>query len=240
MEQLLAVLIERLLKSLNDRVVSVILYGSAASGDTERRYSDFNVLCVLTEITPDELAQSEATFRWWRGLGQPSPLLLTELETRSSADSFPIEFSDMLERRKVLFGKDVIEGLTVERRHYRAELEHQLRANLLRLRQHAATVLSDRDDLLKLCLDSLSTFCVLGRHALLISGRTSGTMKRSIVEKLEEELGRETMEPFRTLLDIREERIAPHDADPDTLFRKYLKAVQQLVAYVDGLEERSV
>ena len=54
---------------------------------------------------------------------------------------------------------------------YRAQVEHDLRAKLLRLRQKAAGMLSDEDLLRRLLADSLSTFCVLFRHALHLSGR---------------------------------------------------------------------
>ena len=37
---------------------------------------------------------------------------MSEDEVHNSADSFPIEFHDMKERRRVLFGLDVIADLT--------------------------------------------------------------------------------------------------------------------------------
>ncbi len=170
MQRLLAVLVNRLVKTYGDGLVSVILYGSAASGDHHDRFSDLNVFCVLSQLTVEELAKSGPIFSWWQELGNPAPLLMTERETRESADCFPIEFADMQEHRRVLHGTDVIAGLAVDRRFYRAQLEHELRSKLLRLRQCAAGALSDRDALMKLCLDSISTFCVLGRHALLMGG----------------------------------------------------------------------
>ena len=88
--------------------VSVVLYGSAAAGEHNEHFSDINVLCVLTRVTPAELAGSEPIFKWWRALGNPSPLLLSEEELRTSTDCFPIEFHDMQERRRVLFGPDLI------------------------------------------------------------------------------------------------------------------------------------
>jgi predicted nucleotidyltransferase len=236
MERLLAQLTDRLTKAYGDRLVSVILYGSAADGNHHSRYSDLNVFCVLTEITQKELVESEPIFRWWREQGNPAPLLMTEDETRTSTDSFPIEFHDMQERRKVIFGRDVISSLVVDRRYYRAHLEHDLRSKLLRLRQQAAAVLSDRDALLKLCIDSVSTFCVLGRHALLISGRSCSWKKREVAEALGPAMGSD-MSPFLTLLDVREGKTAPQEVDPANLFGKYLSRIQELISFVDRLEE---
>lgn len=234
MERELGQLVDRLSKAYGERLLSVILYGSAADGSYQGKYSDLNVFCALSAITPKELAESEPIFKWWRELGNPSPLLMTEEEARSSTDSFPIEFHDMQERRKVLFGRDIIAGMVVERGFYRAQLEHQLRVMLLRLRQRAAAVVSDRDALLKLCIDSVSTFCVLGRHALLIAERSPGWNKRDVTTALAEALGTD-MTAFHTLLDVREDKIAPQEADPATLFGNYLNRIEELIAFVDRL-----
>ena len=43
-------LVEKLSKALGDELVSVVLYGSAASGDHDEKFSDYNVLCVLREV----------------------------------------------------------------------------------------------------------------------------------------------------------------------------------------------
>jgi len=159
-------LIERLQKAHSGRLVSIILYGSAATGDHHEKFSDLNVLCVLDQVTPEALDDSEPVFKWWRGQGNPSPLLMSEEEVRTSTDCFPIEFHDMAERRRVLFGRDVIEGLVIDTVFYRAQIEQELRAKLLRLRQKAAAVLSDNQALLGLMIDSVSNFLVLARHWL--------------------------------------------------------------------------
>jgi predicted nucleotidyltransferase len=236
MERNLAQLVDRLIRVYGDRLVSVILYGSAADGNHHGQFSDLNVFCVLNVIGQQELAESEPIFRWWRELGNPAPLLMTAEETRRSTDSFPIEFSDMQERRKLLWGSDIIAGLTIDRRYWRAQLENQLRSKLLRLRQQAASVLSDRDALLRLCLDSVSTFCVLGRHALLISGRSCGWKKREVATALGEALSAD-FAPFHTLIDVREGKTAPQEVDPANLFGNYLGRVQELIMFVDRLEE---
>ena len=64
MEKVLNQLVEKLRKAYGDRLVSVILYGSAAAGDHQMKFSDFNILCVLRAITPRELDEGENIFRW--------------------------------------------------------------------------------------------------------------------------------------------------------------------------------
>jgi len=236
----LKTLVEKLERSYSDRLVSVILYGSGAasdSGDHHHKFSDINVLCVLKEITPRELADGEPIMRWWREHGHPSPLLMSEEEAHRSADCFPIEFRDMQDRRKVLFGVDIIAGVHVSLKHYRTQVEYELRSKLIRLRQQGAQVLSDPAALLKLCLDSVSTFCLLGRHALLVSGvdlgKGAASNRRDVVHRLREKLG-VAASPFDVLLDIREGKPAAHPS-PSELFAEYLEFIRRMIEFVDRL-----
>src|SRR5579862_9154685 len=190
-------------RSFHDRLVSVVLYGSAAGEDHHTKFSDLNVLCVLKEITPRELGEAEPILRWWREHKHPAPTLMSEEEVHNSADCFPIEFRDMKDRRKVLYGIDVIAEVHVEGIFYRAQIEHELRAKLFRLRQQGARVLSDPAALLKLCLDSVTTFCVLGRHALLAAGVKVKHERRATVEQLAKTF-KADMTPLERLLDLRE------------------------------------
>ena len=234
MEQKLQELVDRLRKAHGETLVSVILYGSAASGDYHGEFSDLNVLCVLSRVGPSELEASEPTFRWWRD-GNPSPLLMSEDEIRTSTDCFPVEFHDMQERRQVLFGKDVIADLAIDKSFYRAQVEQELRAKLLRLRQKAAGILTDKPALTRLMMDSVTSFLVLARHALLLSGVNPGWKKRDVAQALVG-VGADAA-PFHTLLDLREQKKKPGDVDAQTLFGSYLKQIEAVVAHVDRIEK---
>ena len=233
-EQTLAELVEQLKSALGAQLVSVILYGSGATDDWDRDSSDLNVLCVLQRVSTDELRRAEPAMRWWTGRQHPAPLLLTEEEVRTSTDCFPMEFRDMQEHRRILHGPDVINGLTVDQKFYRAQVEHELRAKQLRLRQRAAEALKDTGRLQRLMTDSISTFCVLGRHALILQGATPHWSKREVVKALEAASGSQ-LNALSEILAIRAERKqAPRPALAG-LLERYLDDVATLVRFVDGL-----
>ncbi len=235
MDDKLTELVERLKNAHRDRLVSVLLYGSAARGDHHEKFSDLNVLCVLSGVTVKELAESEPVLKWWREQGNPSPLLMSEHEVQTSTDCFPIEFHDMQEQRRVLFGKDVIADLAIDRSFYRAQVEHELRAKLLRLRQKGAGLLSDEKALVRLMLDSVSTFLVLARHALLLSGVSTDWKKRDVIGRLRE-IGVDPA-PFEKLLDVREQKGKASDLEAAPLLEPYLRQIEALVSHVDRLEK---
>lgn len=228
-------LVTRLERSFHDRLVSVILYGSAAGEEHHTKYSDLSVLCVLKEITPRELSEAEPILKWWRELNHPVPTLMSEEEVHNSADCFPIEFRDMKDRRKMLYGPDVIADVKIEGKFYRVQVEHELRAKLFRLRQQGAHVLSDPAALLKLCVDSVATFCVLARHAMVAAGIDAKTERRAVIHQLSEKL-RMDVTPFEVLLDVREDKAGVDPGDPGELFARYLQCIRRLIEFVDRLE----
>ena len=229
-------LVEKLRKALGSDLVSVVLYGSAATGDHNEKFSDFNVLCVLRRIEPAQLGATESIFRWWRQRGNPAPLLLTEHEVRTSTDCFAIEFHDIKEHHRILYGADVVSSLEIDRSFYRAQVEHDLRAKLLRLRQKASGVLSDKDVLRRLLADSISTFCVLFRHALILHGGEAPARKRDIIESARERFGIDSA-PFNSLLAQREQKITPKEIEPEALLAAYLKEIGKVIDAVDSLEK---
>ena len=159
---------------------------------------------------------------------------MTEEEVHNSSDCFPIEFHDMKDRRKVLYGPDLIADVKIESAFYRTQVEHELRAKLYRLRQQGARVLSDPAALLRLCVDSVATFTVLGRHALAAAGTEAKTQRRAVVQQISDVLKMDVT-PFETLLDIREEKPGePHGmVEPDELFAQYLRCIQRMIEFVD-------
>jgi hypothetical protein len=236
MEPILSELVERMERAHKASLVSVVLYGSAATPEGKDQLSDFNVLCVLKQLTPRELEEAEPVFRWWREMNNPAPLLLSSHEVRTSTDCFPIEFHDMRERHRILFGEDVVAGLEVDDSFYRARVEYELRAKLLRLRQKAGGVLSERDLLLRLMAASVSTFCVLFRHALLLAGDPPHYGKREVIEATRARFGIDPV-PFLTLVDVREQKVKPKDIQPKSLFPRYLEQIQVVVDAVDRMEK---
>jgi predicted nucleotidyltransferase len=237
-EKLLAELVSRLKSAHGAALESVILYGSAASGDFSERFSDLNVFCVLAKVGVKELEAAEKIFAWWRDQGNPAPLLMSRNEVMRSADCFPIEFHDMAERRRVLHGADIIASVDIDDRFYRAQVEMELRAKLLRLRQKAAGVLQQPDLLTGLMADSISTFALLVRHALRLHGETAlSHAKREVFAAAQSRLSVDAG-PFYTLLDLREGLKRPKDVEPRALFERYLAGLVAMAEAVDRLDSK--
>jgi len=84
--------------------------------------------------------------------------------------------------------------------------------------------------------DSLSTFCVLFRHALLLHGVAAHSKKREIIQQSNENFGIDPL-PFNKLLDLREGRIKPRTLEPISLLDSYLQQISIVIDAVDRLEK---
>src|SRR5438128_2069032 len=101
----------------------VVLYGSAAAGEHVPKQSDYNVLVLVDHIDSAVLASASAVARAWNEPGNPPPMTMTVDEWRHSADVFPMEYADILDRHRVLFGEPPFDGIVISRGHLRLQLE---------------------------------------------------------------------------------------------------------------------
>jgi hypothetical protein len=231
-DQQLTELVTKLEKAAGTNLLSVILYGSAATEEFHPRHSDLNVLCILRELGSGELGKLNPPAVWWIKKGHPAPLFFTLHELQESADVFAIELLDIKAARRVLYGEDVIAPLVVPMDLHRLHVERELRNNTLRLRQHYVTHPADARKTLGLMVESISTFVALFRHALIALGEDAPPSKRATADRAGVLLGFDSA-PFQTVLDIREGRKRGRDVDIQGTFAGYLEAVVKATEEVD-------
>ena len=116
-------------------LASVILYGSAARGMYRRGVSDVNILILLEKSSPRKIFRFGRTAaRLIRRL-KVTPLIMSRIEFDSSADVFPMEYHDIRDSHKILFGKNDISVPVPNRTNLRHQMEERLRGAVNDLRQ---------------------------------------------------------------------------------------------------------
>src|SRR6266404_5448671 len=221
-EKQISEFVTRLKQAAGTNLESVILYGSAVSGDYDPGYSNINLLALAPAV--------EA----WTRQKRHMPLLITRQELERSADVFAIELMDMQRQHRVLFGPDVVAPLQISMHLHRAQLEYELREKLILLRQRLLTEASDEKRTWNLILRSLPAFTTLFRHAIIAQGQPVPATRRESVKALAASLGFDAS-PFEQLLDIREHRAHPEQFRVQEVAARYLAAVEQVTAAVDRM-----
>ncbi|GAC1618869.1 MAG: hypothetical protein NVS9B13_07390 [Candidatus Acidiferrum sp.] len=171
METILTDLVMRLKEFAADNLESVILYGSAARGDYHEAHSDLNVLCTLRSLSVAELARIAPAITWWcTEKKEPAPMLFTSQELQHSAAVFSIELLEIQKSHRVLYGPDVVSGISVPMNLHRLQVEHDLRIVILKLRQRFLHASKKPEELSGILADSISSVRTLLRHALIALG----------------------------------------------------------------------
>jgi len=225
-------LVQQLRSAYGAHLSSVVLYGSGASGDYVEGKSDYNVLVLLDRIDVGTLAAASSVARAWREFGNPPPMTMTVDEWRRSADVFPMEYSDILQRNRVLHGEPPFEGIAISREHLRLQLEQQVMGKLLRLRQGALLAGTDGKRQLELICDSLSTIMVLFRAVLRLKGEQPPAEHAAVAERVAALAGFDASPFVGTVRHVRgAKKIAPIDAGATLTL--YLTGVERLDAFLD-------
>src|SRR5687768_5547064 len=155
-------LVSQLRAAFGAELHAVVLYGSAAAGEHLPKKSDYNVLVLVDALDASRLQAASAAIKAWSDAGNPPPLTLTTQEWRGSADIFAMEYADIHERHRVLFG-NFSTDVRVDPSHLRLQLEHEAMGTLLQLRRGALAAGNDSRTQLSLLEESASTVMVLFR-----------------------------------------------------------------------------
>ncbi|MBI4396644.1 MAG: nucleotidyltransferase domain-containing protein [Elusimicrobia bacterium] len=224
-------LTEELKAVYGDTLKSVALYGSAAAGDHAGKRSDYNVLVLLEKAGLPELKAFAKTTRAWIKKGNPPPLFFTPESFARSTDAFAMEFSDIRDSHKILFGQDPFQGLAIDDHFLRLELEHELKGKWLQLRERYLLAAGNPRDLTELMIGSLSTFLVLFRNSLRLFQKDVPARKRTAMESLATHVPFDK-EVFLTLEKMKEgQKIR---IEPEEFFERYLKAIERVLEAVDS------
>jgi predicted nucleotidyltransferase len=234
--QLTSEFVSRIRTAAGENVVSIILYGSAADGEFHPEYSDLNLLCVVRHASFASLETISAVAEWWRKKKHHAPLILTPEEVKASAGVFSIEFVDMKQRYRVLFGEDMLRELQVPLGSHVFQLRYELREKLMLLRQHVLLAGKKEKQLWEVMLHSLSSFTTLFRHVLLEFGEQGRKHSRQAVTELAERLNFDAS-PFVQLMDVRAQKLDRKPLRAAAIARQYLEAIEKVAGAVDTMQE---
>ena len=211
---------------------SILLFGSAVSGDFHPGMSNLNMFCVLRDCSFAALQALAPVAKWWEKQKQPPPLCMTRKELERSTDVFTIELLDMQQHHRVLFGDDVVQGLRISLHVHRVQVEYELREKLILLRQQVLLASGNSSRLWDLLLRSAPSFGTLFRHALIALGDSSQPRRRGAVDVLSKRVGFD-LSAMNQVLDVREKKVDPRKIDISELVARYLATVEKVAAAVD-------
>ena len=226
--------VSRLRAATGANLESVILFGSVVAGDFHPEFSNVNLFCVIRDSSFTALQALAPAVKWWDAQKQPPPLFMTRNEIERSTDVFTIELLDMQRHHRVVFGEDILQGLSIPANLHRVQVEYELREKLALLRQHLLLASGSDSRLWELLLRSVSSFATLFRHALIVLGHDAPVGKREAVQALSKQIGFDASGILQ-VLNVRERKSDRREFNVADVFSRYLTALEQVTAAVDKM-----
>jgi predicted nucleotidyltransferase len=229
-------LVSQLRVAFGSELRAVVLYGSAAAGEHLPKKSDYNVLVLVDSLSANRLVAASAAIKAWSDDGNPAPLTLTMDEWHGSSDIFPMEYADVLERHRVLFG-DLVMDIKVDPAHLRLQVEHEAMGTLLQLRRGALAAGNDAKAQLALLENVSSTAMVVFRAVLRLRSEAPPLDNVELSQKVATAAGMDATPFVQIVWHKRGEPKIRNEDIPRTL-EAYLAGMQQLVRYLDQFRGR--
>jgi len=226
-------LVSQLSAAYGEALRSIVLYGSAASGEHIAKRSDYNVLVIVDALGASQLTAASAASRAWVDAGNHAPLTLTSAEWRSSADIFPMEYADVLDRHKVLYGTAPFDGISVDVRDLRLQLEQEAMGKLLKLRQGVLASGNDGGRQVELLGASLSAIMIIFRAVLRLHGERPPADNVALAKAVASRAGFDAAPFERVVRHVRGES-ALKGGDAAGVLPGYLSGMEKLVSHLDG------
>ncbi|MBR4159640.1 MAG: hypothetical protein IKT97_06275, partial [Spirochaetia bacterium] len=121
--------------AFGENLRSIIMYGSILTENYNPLSSDINLLIILNQTDPERIVVLGKYAAKTLQNNNITPTILSYNEFISSADIFPMEYFDIKELHKVLYGDDVFQGLEISQANLRLQTEDRLRGCINSLRQ---------------------------------------------------------------------------------------------------------
>ena len=231
-------LVTQLRSAYGTSLRSIVLYGSAAAGGGEHvpKHSDYNILIIVDEIPLQRLRELSAVTRAWRDAGNHPPMTFTEREWRASSDAFPMEYADILERNRILYGDSPFEGVSVLQSDLRLQVEREAMGVLLRLRGAVLLAGADAPEQIKLMTSSLSTLMIVFRGFLRLAGRRPPHGHSEIAAEIGAVTGIDVTAFTTVARQIRDPKAISKEGANEVL-SSYLTGMEAVVMYVTELPD---
>ena len=227
-------LIANLKKTFNEKLISVFLYGSCAGDECENEFSDINIMVVIDKLLAVDLKSASFALNDFVKTKNPLPLFMDKEEWFNSCDVYPIEYSDIKDRYKILHGEDLVKPLVLEKTNLRLQCEHETKNLLIKLRQNYLAKNNDLKAIETLLKTSSKSFFALFRAILRLTETEISFNHKEAINSLAEKVQIDK-EIFLTLLDFRTNSKAISKNEYEVAIQKLIDSTNEILKYIDKM-----
>lgn len=228
-QKLLRSYVKDVIKVYGQELEGIILYGSAVRGEFLPGRSNLNLLLVLSSYDLATLKKYDGLHKRWSKDQVVVPLFLTVDDIQSASVVFPLEYQDIHDCRRLLWGQDPFVGLKIDVRYLPAEVLQALRGNLLRLRQRLVEGRGTEEAITILLTLSITALLPALRGVQRLFGRPALVHGEPLLNDIEAALSID-LTGLRDALLLKRGKISPGQKETPRLMDRYLDSLTRLVS----------
>ena len=172
-------------QAFGDELLSAVLFGSAAEGRL-RSSSDVNLLLFLKKFDRSRVDLVREAFRTAHAAMRLDVMFLLEAELEPVMDAFAVKFSDILTRRRVIFGCDPFVDLVIPPEAIRRRTMQVLLNLMLRMRERYALVSLRDEQLAHVVADVAGPLRACAASVMAFEGKPASSPREALALLLAE------------------------------------------------------
>lgn len=231
-QRLLRSYVKDVAQAYGEQLDALLLFGSAVRGEFLPGRSNLNILLFLRSYDVALLKAYTGVHKKWSNDQVVVPLFLTKADLQASALVFPLEYQDIQDCHRLLWGQDPFIGFKVDPRHLAGEVLQSLRGNLVRMRQRLVEGGTTEESMLLLLPLSITAVLPVLRGVQRLLGRPVLSHGEPLVQDLADCLAID-LTGLSEALSIKRGHISPGHKEIPRVMDRYFDGLGRLVDAVE-------
>ena len=221
------------------RLKSVFVYGSKANLPAEDLNENVDLMIIAENLTGNDIKNISKSAKKWMGSlfdrnKNPEPVFMDEKEWFNSADTYAMEYADIKENYKVLYGENLICNLEIKKEHLRLKCETETKNLLMKFRSHYLLYADRPQYLQKSFVPVVKTVNAIFKTVLRLKNIQTGGSAHENINKIAE-LYACDKDFYEKLLCYKEKYCKINKKETIELADKIIEQLDKLLNYVNNL-----
>jgi predicted nucleotidyltransferase len=160
--------VDQLIHFYSHDLVSIAVFGSAASGGYSEAASDLNLLVIYSDLNIADLDAVAELARTWLKKQRFVPRFLSLRNLTGAVRYFQVDFLDMRNAHVTLYGEDVLDKIEVRPADLHWQLAHEMKRMRMRIKQQFWRAAGDEDLMRRILVRRFTSILHLIRPLLFL------------------------------------------------------------------------
>ncbi len=226
--------IDNLKNILQERLLSVFMYGSKVKYSQELVKTDMNVMVIVKNLSGSDIRACSEIVNKWMKAKNPIPVFMDREEWFHSSDVYAMEYADIKAEHRILYGEDLISDLNVDPDNIRFQCEQETKNLLMRFRQFYLENAHSPKRLKDSFVPLAKTCNAIFKAILRVKFTDIPSEKEDIIKKLAEISGLEAS-TYIKLLGYKRKQCKMNDKETIAFADEIVDALTKLLDYTNNM-----